>query len=82
MTERINDALNEPNKNDLRGLYQAISYFGTQTELARKLGLDKSIVTHWVKRRRNITAETAIEIENITNQTVLREHLRPDLFVR
>lgn len=67
-------------KDDLNGLRQAISYFGTQTELANKLGRDKSTVTSWLKRRRKITAETAIKIENITNKAVMREDLRPDLF--
>ena len=80
MTNRIKEERNDPNVDDLDGLHRAISYFGTQVALAKKLGRDKSTVTSWIKRRRKITAETAIAIENITNQTVLREDLRPDLF--
>lgn len=63
-------------------LKQAISYFGSQAELARRVGCDKSLVTHWKKGRRKITAETAIMIEELTESTVLREILRPDLFKR
>ncbi|WP_434779297.1 transcriptional regulator [Neisseria sp. Ec49-e6-T10] len=82
MTKEKRNNLNETNEYSLSGLYQAISYFGTQTALAKKLGFDKSTVTSWIKRRRKITAETAISIEKATNGTVSREDVRPDLFIK
>ena len=69
-------------KNEENSLQQAVSYCGSQAELARRLGLDKSTVTSWIKGRRKITAETAVAIEKLTESTVLREDLRPDLFIR
>ncbi len=63
-------------------LKRAVMYFGSQAELGRKLGVTKVAVNGWVKNRRAITAEMAVAIEKITNATVLREELRPDLFIR
>ncbi len=69
-------------ENKSNSLHQAISYCGSQAELARRLGRDKSTVTSWIKGRRKITAETAIAIEKLTKSNVLREDLRPDLFIK
>lgn len=65
---------------EVNGLRQAIIYFGSQAELARRLGRNRSLITSWIKGRRRITAEMAVAIEKLTEATVLREDLRPDLF--
>lgn len=80
MSSKFNKNVIDPCRNV--GLDQAIRYFGTQAELGRKLGVSKSAVTSWVKKRNKIPAHIAVSIENITNGTVLREALRPDLFIR
>ncbi|WP_434779023.1 transcriptional regulator [Neisseria sp. Ec49-e6-T10] len=64
------------------GLKKAISYFGTQVELGRKLGVTKSAVTSWKKKRNQIPAHIAVSIEKITDGAVSREDVRPDLFIK
>ncbi|WP_434779058.1 transcriptional regulator [Neisseria sp. Ec49-e6-T10] len=66
----------------ITGLEKAILYFGSQAALGRQLGLQRSAINSWVKKRSIIPAETAISIEKITNGAVSREDLRPDLFIK
>lgn len=58
------------------------SYFKTtsQSELARALGVTQGLVSHWVTGRVRITAERAIQIEEVTGGAVTRQELRPDLY--
>jgi DNA-binding transcriptional regulator YdaS (Cro superfamily) len=51
-----------------------------QAHLALDLGVDPSLVTHWLKGRKRITAERAVQIERATGGLVTREELRPDIF--
>lgn len=51
-----------------------------QAIFALSLGVDPSLVTHWKKGRRKITAEMALRIEHATGKEVNRADLRPDLF--
>ena len=64
------------------GLEKAILYFGSQAALGRELGLKRTTVNSWVKKRSRMPAEVAVTIEKLTRSTVLREDLRPDLFSR
>ena len=57
---------------------KAVDVAGGQAALARMLGVSRSTVNSWVKRRNRVTAETAKKIEVITG--IKREDLRPDLF--
>ena len=57
---------------------KAVDVAGGQASLARMLGVSRSTVNSWVKKRNRVTAETAKKIEVITG--IKREDLRPDLF--
>ena len=57
---------------------KAVDVAGGQAALARMLGVNRSTVNSWVKKRNRVTAETAKKIEVITG--IKREDLRPDLF--
>ena len=57
---------------------KAVDVAGGQAALARMLGVSRSTVNSWVKKRNRVTAETAKKIEVITS--IKREDLRPDLF--
>ena len=57
---------------------KAVDVAGGQAALARMLGVSRSTVNSWVKKRNRVTAETAKKIEIITG--IKREDLRPDLF--
>jgi DNA-binding transcriptional regulator YdaS (Cro superfamily) len=46
------------------------------TDLARSVGVDKSSVTRWDKRR--IPAERVLDVERVTG--IPRHELRPDLY--
>ncbi|WP_434776835.1 transcriptional regulator [Neisseria sp. Ec49-e6-T10] len=63
-------------------LEKAISYFGSQAALGRKLGVERATVNSWYKERNKIPAHIAVSIEKITNGTVSREDVRPDLFIK
>ena len=58
----------------------AVSFFGSQSQLARKLGVNRSTVNSWIHGRNRIPAEKAVSIEKLTNSLVTRNDLRPDLF--
>ena len=57
---------------------KAVDVAGGQAALAIMLGVSRSTVNSWVKKRNRVTAETAKKIEVITG--IKREDLRPDLF--
>jgi len=52
----------------------------TQAELAGALGVTQSIVSQWLNGSTRITAERAVQIEQITQGKVTRTDLRPDIF--
>jgi transcriptional regulator with XRE-family HTH domain len=52
----------------------------TQAEFAKRLGVTQGLVTHWVNGRTRITAERAVQIEQVTDGQVTRHELRPDIF--
>jgi DNA-binding transcriptional regulator YdaS (Cro superfamily) len=52
---------------------------GSQSELARKLGIRCQSVQQWVRRSR-VPAERVLEVEDITG--VPRYLIRPDLYPR
>lgn len=58
----------------------AATVVGSQALLAKALGVHRTTVNSWVHGRNKIPAETAIQIEKITNSAVTRQDLRPDLF--
>jgi DNA-binding transcriptional regulator YdaS (Cro superfamily) len=65
----------------LRHLDRAISLAGSQSELARKIGLTQNAI--WkAKSCGRISAEMAIRIEVALDGKVRREQLAPDIFCK
>lgn len=58
----------------------AANIIGSQSLLAKKLGVHRTTVNSWIHGRNQIPAETAIRIEKLTNSAITRKDLRPDLF--
>lgn len=52
----------------------------SQAEMADRVGVSQGMVSHWLRKRKAITAERARDIERATNGAVLRHELRPDVF--
>ena len=61
-------------------LERASNIAGSQSDLARALGVNRALVNHMTAGRRNVTAEMAVAIEKITEGAVSRADLRPDLY--
>ncbi len=71
-------------KPDLKKVVEAIGravlYFGgEQIDLAKAIGVDKSLISHWKSGNSRIPFTTALEIENKTRGTVTVEELMPHL---
>lgn len=58
-------------------LNEAIEHFGTATELAGKLGVNKMAITNWKKR--GVPMTRAIEIEKLSNGQIKASDLCPEL---
>lgn len=59
----------------------AIAICGSQSELARRLGVTQTHVWNWINRSHGkIPSEYAIPIETATEGAVTRHQLRPDLY--
>jgi DNA-binding transcriptional regulator YdaS (Cro superfamily) len=54
----------------------------TQTEFAKRIGVDQSMVSQWVTHRRPISPEAAMKIEQKTNGEISKADLRADLWQR
>ena len=61
-------------------LERASTIAGSQSELARAIGVNRALINHMTAGRRAITAEMAVAIEKVTKGAVSRADLRPDLF--
>lgn len=61
-------------------LKTAIETFGSQSGLARAIGVTPAMVSQWVLGQRPISALSAKAIEIATKGKVCRHHLRPDIF--
>ena len=62
----------------MKGLDRAVLFFGTQSSLARALGVCPMAVSHW--QTRGVPPARVIAIEAATNGLVTRSELRPDLW--
>jgi DNA-binding transcriptional regulator YdaS (Cro superfamily) len=58
----------------------AVDAVGGQSELARRLNVDPTLVSQWVHERRPIAAHHCLPIEQATDRAVTRYQLRPDVF--
>jgi DNA-binding transcriptional regulator YdaS (Cro superfamily) len=61
------------------GVQKAVEVAGSQTALAKLIGVRQQHVWKWLRMER-IPAERAIEIEQATKGRVTRHELRPDIF--
>lgn len=74
MTKNITDE-------QITALKKAIKIVEGQENLAKGLGLKyQSQISSWVCKRRPIPPSHCREIENLTNGSVTRYELRPDIF--
>jgi DNA-binding transcriptional regulator YdaS (Cro superfamily) len=62
----------------IAALKRAENHLGSQTALARAIGLVPQVVNNW-HRRGNVPAEYCPLIERATDGAVRCEHLRPDV---
>lgn len=59
---------------------KAVDIAGGQTALAAALGIKQAHVWNWLKRGTPVTASLCAAIERVTNGSVTRYELRPDVF--
>lgn len=62
----------------MKHLEKAIDTFGSQSELAKQIGVAPQVVNNWL-RRKNVPAEHCPSIEKATGGAVRCEELRPDV---
>lgn len=66
--------------NNSAAIERAIGYFGGRRQAGEALGVTRESVRKWIVGESRITAERAIQIEQLTHRKVLRSELRPDLY--
>lgn len=64
------------------GIAKAVELFdNNQSALARRLGVQQSLVNYWLYSKKDVPPKRAVQIEAVTNGQVTRKELRPDLFL-
>ena len=61
-----------------KSVLEVVAHFGSQSKLARALGVSRFVVNRWVQRGR-ISATAAIQIEKLTMGKFKKEVMRPDV---
>lgn len=59
-------------------LIKAIEICGSQSELARRCGVNQASVWFWLHRNKSLSPTAAIAIEKATNKKISRKKLLPD----
>jgi DNA-binding transcriptional regulator YdaS (Cro superfamily) len=62
----------------MKALNKAIQISGSQSALARKMGIKQGYVGNWL-RSGSVPVERCIQIESVTGGAVRCEELRPDI---
>jgi DNA-binding transcriptional regulator YdaS (Cro superfamily) len=62
----------------MKALNKAIQISGSQSALARKMGIKQGYVGNWLRSGR-VPVERCIQIESVTGGAVRCEELRPDI---
>ncbi|CDH07968.1 helix-turn-helix domain-containing protein [Xenorhabdus bovienii] len=60
-------------------IYRAVSIAGSQTALAKQIGVTQGAVWKWLRGLKKISPEHAAAIVEATNGAVQAHELRPDL---
>ncbi|WP_292961632.1 transcriptional regulator [Novosphingobium sp. UBA1939] len=66
------------NPTPYEALQWALEIAGSQSALARKIGLSQAAVWKWVQSSKRVPAEFVLRVEAATG--VPRHHLRPDIY--
>ena len=61
-------------------LQRAIAKVGSQSALARLLGVSQAAVSKWVRNSKHLPAQHVLPVEDVTG--ISRHDLRPDLYPR
>lgn len=61
-------------------IQDAVAIAGSQSELARRIGISQGHLWSWLHRDKKVPAERCAAIERATNGAVSRYALRPDVF--
>lgn len=62
------------------GIKRAVELFGSQTALAKRIGVGQGVVSYWLYDAKDVPPKRAVQIEAVTNGEVTRKELRPDLW--
>ena len=65
---------------ETEALQRAVAIVGSQSALARKLGLKQAHVWNWLNKAKRVPGEAVLAIEAATEGKVKRTELRPDLY--
>lgn len=63
--------------NESSPVLRAARLVGSQTALARSLGVKPPVVNQWVKGERPVPIQACVLIEKVTDKAVTRRELRP-----
>lgn len=63
-----------------KALFKAVQVVGSQSELARLLGVRQSTIWSWLNVTKDVPAEICAQVEHVTAGAVTRGDLRPDLW--
>ena len=72
----------DPPRIETQALEQAIAAAGSQSELARRIGVSQNAVSRWMRINGQVGDRFAIKVEQATDGAVSRHDLRPDLYPR
>lgn len=61
-------------------LWRAVSIVGSQSGLARMIGVPQSTLNYWLHGAGRVPAEHCLAVARATGHKVRQAHLRPDLF--
>lgn len=57
-----------------------VKHFGTQDEAARRLGVDQTTVSGWVRGKHGMSPAVALRAERLTNGRFMAAELCPSVF--
>lgn len=66
--------------NAIKKLQEAVNIVGTQTELARIIGVNQSHISNWIHRDKKVPPDYCIPIEKAVGGKVTRHELNPKIY--